>query len=109
MTTDLRPCPFCNGANVIDEGEYAFCENCDVRVWIGDEGVSAWNTRPIEDDLRNRIAELEAESERVFDLVRELRTYCIFANWDNPDTEDDFNEFDVEVCKWLSKYMEREE
>ena len=59
--------------------------------------------------LNARIAEFEAERERVFDLVRELRTYCIFANWDNPDTEDDFNEFDVEVCKWLSKYMEREE
>ena len=59
--------------------------------------------------LTARIAELEAERERVFDLVRELRTYCIFANWDNPDTEDDFNEFDVEVCKWLSKYMECEE
>ena len=59
--------------------------------------------------MHSRIAELETERERVFDLVRELRTYCIFANWDNPDTEDDFNEFDVEVCKWLSKYMEREE
>ena len=73
------------------------------------ECETAWE---YEDDIRDltaRIAKLEAERERVFDLVRELRTYCIFANWDNPDTEDDFNEFDVEVCKWLSKYMEREE
>ena len=56
-----------------------------------------------------RIAELEAESEKAFDLVSKLRMYCIWANWDNPDTEDEFNEFDVEVCKWLSKFMEREE
>ena len=56
-----------------------------------------------------RIAELEADNKKTFDLVRKLRMYCIWANWDNPDTEDEFNEFDVEVCKWLSKFMEREE
>ena len=31
---------------------------------IVSELTNDWNTRPIEDDLRNRIAELEAESER---------------------------------------------
>ena len=56
-----------------------------------------------------RIAELEADNKKAFDLVRILRMYCIWANWDNPDTEDEFNEFDMEVCKWLSKFMEREE
>lgn len=60
-------------------------------------------------NLETRIAELEAENKKAFDLVRKLRIYCIWANWDNPDTEDEFNEFDVEVCKWLSKFMEREE
>ena len=59
-------------------------------------------------ELEARIAELEAESEKAFDLVRKLRMYCIWANWDNPDTEDEFDEFDEEVCKWLSKFMERE-
>ena len=59
--------------------------------------------------VHSRIAELEADNKKTFDLVRKLRMYCIWANWDNPDTEDEFNEFDVEVCKWLSKFMEREE
>ena len=59
--------------------------------------------------LTARIAELEADNKKAFDLVRKLRMYCIWANWDNPDTEDEFNEFDVEVCKWLSKFMESAE
>ena len=50
------------------------------------------------------IAELEAERKKAFDLVRKLRMYCIYANWDNPDTEDEFNEFDAEVCEYLSEY-----
>ena len=54
--------------------------------------------------LTARIAELEAERKKAFDLVRKLRMYCIYANWDNPDTEDEFNEFDAEVCEYLSEY-----
>ena len=65
--------------------------------------------KEVEAYVTARIAELEADNKKAFDFVRELRIYCIWANWDNPDTEDDFNEFDVEVCKWLSKFMEREE
>jgi len=57
--------------------------------------------------LTARIAELEGENKKAFDLVRKLRMYCIYAEWDNPDTEDEFNEFDAEVCEWLSKFMER--
>ena len=108
--------------------------------WVDDEDFfidDDWNTRPIEDALQSRIAELEkdlsnkeieytdlwddalalqariaeleADNKKAFDLVRKLRMYCIWANWDNPDTEDEFNEFDVEVCKWLSKFMESAE
>lgn len=55
-------------------------------------------------ELEARIAELEAERKKAFDLVRKLRMYCIYANWDNPDTEDEFNEFDAEVCEYLSEY-----
>ena len=56
--------------------------------------------------LKARIAELEAENKKAFDFVRKLRMYCIFANWDNPDTEDEFDEFDAEICKWLRDFME---
>ena len=101
----LKPCPFCGGTKICTEKSINlnYCDNCSAE-----SNIEHWNTRPIEDALNARIAELEADNKKAFDFVRELRIYCIWANWDNPDTEDDFNEFDVEVCKWLSKYMERE-
>ena len=106
--SELKPCPFC-GVMPMGQDDRYMCSTLGCVMQEDTISAKAWNTRPIEDDLRKRIAELEAESERVFDLVRELRTYCIFANWDNPDTEDEFNEFDAEVCKWLSEFMESEE
>ena len=122
--SELKPCPFC-GSEVQDDergekypkkspmgGWIIHCECCGASLSqfrkSGKDEIS-WNTRPIEDALTTRIAELEADNKETFDLVRKLRMYCIWANWDNPDTEDEFNEFDVEVCKWLSKFMEREE
>jgi len=35
--------------------------------------VKDWNTRPIEDELRKRIAELEAENERLSQLLHECK------------------------------------
>lgn len=134
---NLKPCPFCGGNDIVYEEALSvtYCNDCGGEL---DEGFgSDWNTRPIEDALQSRIAELEkdlsnkeieytdlwddalalqsriaeleADNKKAFDLVRKLRMYCIWANWDNPDTEDEFNEFDVEVCKWLSKFMESAE
>lgn len=60
-------------------------------------------------NLKERVAELEGENKKAFDFVKTLRTYCIYAHWDNPDTEGEFNEFDAEICKWLSEFTEREE
>ena len=152
MSEELRPCPFC-GAEVQDDergekyprkspmgGWIIHCECCGASLSQfrkSGKGEISWNTRPIEDELQSRIAELEkdlsnkeieytdlwddalalqariaeleADNKKAFDLVRKLRMYCIWANWDNPDTEDEFNEFDVEVCKWLSKFMESAE
>ena len=112
--SELKPCPFCGEPADDRYNRLAKCSNksCLMNHWVDDEDFfidDDWNTRPIEDALRARIAELEADNKKAFDLVRKLRMYCIWANWDNPDTEDEFNEFDVEVCKWLSKFMEREE
>jgi len=76
----------------------------DTAYHIGAE----WNTRPIEDALNKRIAELEAKHKVAFGLVRTLRRYCIYAHWYNPDIKDEFNEFDEEVCEYLSEYKERE-
>lgn len=114
----LKPCPFCGReAVLVTKHHYLayFVECANEQCFASVRGDSelevllAWNTRPIEDELQKRIAELEADNKKAFDLVRKFGMYCIWANWDNPDTEDEFNEFDVEVCKWLSKFMEREE
>jgi BMFP domain-containing protein YqiC len=80
MSEELRPCPFCGGKAVTstffdwDDLEYmAFevndSESIDGEVTCENErcingwylSPKAWNTRPIEDALNARIAELEAE------------------------------------------------
>jgi hypothetical protein len=72
------------------------------------ECETAWEYEDEIRDLTTRIAELEGENKKAFDFVKTLRTYCIYAHWDNPDTEGEFNEFDAEICKWLSEFTERE-
>ena len=67
MSEKLKPCPFCGGApKIYGYTGYAYCPNDDCMVADVDWEeailpVKKWNTRPIEDDLRKRIAELEAE------------------------------------------------
>ncbi len=69
MSEELKPCPFCGSSGAIldeplNEDEYGcFCNAlcgaigpCDED---GEKAVEFWNTRPIEDALRARIAELE--------------------------------------------------
>ena len=61
MSEELRPCPFCGGEAELCYSEVdTFCRKCNVM-----QETELWNTRPIEDALRLRIAELEAEIERL--------------------------------------------
>ena len=63
--SELKPCPFCGSEQPQDSKDdgnvpYEFgmsrsCNSCSAAVNLG------WNTRPIEDALRKRIAELEEE------------------------------------------------
>lgn len=55
MSEALKPCPFCGGPEIPPAQIY--CDTCKTNIaGLGDH----WNTRPIEDALRARIAELEA-------------------------------------------------
>ena len=51
-----------------------------------------------------RIAELEAENEKINYFFRRLRMFCIFAHWDNPNTEAEFYKVDAEIREYLSEY-----
>ena len=69
--SELKLCSYCKSvpqANTwtlhgITETRY-FCPNPDCPHSVRTVTLEQWNTRPIEDELRARIAELEAESER---------------------------------------------
>ena len=67
MSEELRPCPFCGGTKICTEKSINlnYCDNCSAE-----SNIEHWNTRPIEDELRARIAELEAEN-------RKLKNTCV--------------------------------
>jgi len=66
MSEILKPCPFCGGTKICTEKgiNLNYCDNCSAE-----SNIEHWNTRPIEDDLRKRIAELERDFDMLFRAV----------------------------------------
>ena len=72
--SELKRCPFCGNEPVV-EGNLVACNNLncptydnywtDPMIFTCDQ----WNTRPIEDALQSRIAALEAENNRLAELL----------------------------------------
>ena len=60
--SELKPCPFCGSADIRTEPgiNLNYCDKCSAEA-----NIEHWNTRPIEDALNKRIAELEAENDRL--------------------------------------------
>ena len=69
--SELKKCPFCGGEAFYIKimGNYEkpheiYCSKCDGAITEGrseKQVVTNWNTRPIEDALQSRIAELEKD------------------------------------------------
>ena len=76
MSEELRPCPFCGSEQPQDSKDdgnvpYEFgmsrsCKFCSAAVNLG------WNTRPIEDALHARIADLESLVEQLIWVGNDL-------------------------------------
>ena len=73
MSEELKPCPFCGGMPKVNDwtlkgitDKRCFCDNEKCPVYLSKTiAIDDWNTRPIEDALNARIAELEAESDQL--------------------------------------------
>ena len=74
---ELKPCPFCGSADIRTEPgiNLNYCDKCSAEA-----NIEHWNTRPIEDALNKRIAELEAENDILKDHLREAKNILIDKN-----------------------------
>ena len=78
QSSNLRPCPFCGGEAFYIKimGNYEkpheiFCSKCDGAITEGrseKQVVTNWNTRPIEDELQKRIAELKVFIDQLIEV-----------------------------------------
>jgi hypothetical protein len=62
MMSEIKACPFCGGAKICTEKgiNINYCDNCSAE-----SNIEQWNTRPIEDALNARIAELEGKIDQL--------------------------------------------
>ena len=59
MSDPLKPCPFCGSTELIPGSLFVQCDQCGA-----DDHATGWNNRPIEDDLRTRLAAAEERAIR---------------------------------------------
>lgn len=58
-----KPCPFCKFPGKINSVGEAHCSNQICAIAYFPMKVKDWNNRPIEDDLRQQLAEKDKETE----------------------------------------------
>ena len=96
MSEELRPCPFCGEqvfpplASSFDDS-YTRCGFCGAKMQR-----SRWQTRPIEDDLRNRIADVKDDNRSLGDSNAWLK-----QNYD--DLERDYGTMYDKMCARIDK------
>ena len=68
--SELKPCPFCGAMPTKLNSGYT-CSTLGCALQENTVSAKDWNTRPIEDALNARIAELEAELKITDELLKE--------------------------------------
>lgn len=85
MSKELKPCPFCGETRFIIEDNqmvqdvHVLCKDCGAKTSF--DGIrysvtSRWNVRPVEDALKRRIKELEAENGRLREALKEIAEFA---------------------------------
>jgi hypothetical protein len=88
---ELKPCPFCGGMPKVNDwtlkgitDKRCFCDNEKCPVYLSKTiAIDDWNTRPIEDALNARIAELEAHI-AALEEAAEIEEWDDFPNFPEP-------------------------
>lgn len=86
MTNEFKPCPFCGteAELLFSKGEsgkkyyWVACKKCNCLQTIFDtpqEAISAWNYRPIEDNLSEQVEKLKKEKELLRDALDVVYTF----------------------------------
>ena len=92
MPNELKPCPSCGSKNTdkvtlitelydADKYKYGKCYMCGLKMY-------SWNTRPIEDALQARIAELEAALDKAAHQLYDYSGSCPsdLYDWEHQNT-----------------------
>lgn len=78
MTKELKSCPFCGGNGSYSNSGFGFivkCRKCGSKTSIqesGKEAAEAWNARPIENELNEKIEKLERENKRLREALESI-------------------------------------
>lgn len=98
MIEELKPCPCCKPEEGEDEepvlvtvstdvvdNYYVQCQNnnCQIKTIFfetKEEAIKAWHTRPREDELEKRIAELDEVNIKLASIARDSKAICVMNN-----------------------------
>ena len=110
--SELKQCPFCGGEAQVNTWTMhgitesrCFCPNSDCPNSVRTVALEQWNSRPIEDALNARIAELEAEQRWI--PVSEPPKECEMRVFKDGDAWcfvlPDFQDLQVSPSVWMKK------